>query len=142
MSSTGAVAISSATPVTAQLTLDANGAQCSATGAAKSGSHAFTKAGATKTSKNNLPANPAPFGVAFAGLFFAGFLARRSRKLRGLAAVVGLLAIGFGLSACGSGTVNTTVPNPPQGTYTITLTGTDSATPSITSSSSFTLTIN
>ena len=142
MSSTGAVAISSATPVTAQLTLDANGAQCSATGAAKGGSHAFTKAGATKTSKNNLPANPAPFGVAFAGLLFAGFLARRSRKLRGLAAVVGLLAIGFGLSACGSGTVNTTVPNPPQGTYTITLTGTDSATPSITSSSSFTLTIN
>jgi ABC-type glycerol-3-phosphate transport system substrate-binding protein len=64
-------------------------------------------------------------------LLLAGFMGRSSRKLRSLAAVIGLLAIGLGLSACGSSSSSTTVSNPPKGTYTITVTGQDSTTATI-----------
>jgi disulfide bond formation protein DsbB len=74
-------------------------------------------------------------------LLLAGFLGRSSRKLRGLAAIVGLLALGLGLSACG-GSSSVTVSNPPKGTYTITVTGQDSTAATITAQNTFTLVID
>jgi hypothetical protein len=83
--------------------------------------------------------------LAFAGLLIVGFLGRNSRKLRALSYMLVLAFAGLCLSACGGVATNTntnTVPNPPKGTYTITLIGTDSVTSSVTSQSTFTLVIN
>jgi disulfide bond formation protein DsbB len=79
--------------------------------------------------------------IAFAGLLLAGFLGRGSRRLRGLAAIVLLAAAGLAVTACGS-SVSTTAADPPKGTYSLTVTGTDSVTSTITSSTSFTFVIN
>jgi disulfide bond formation protein DsbB len=84
-----------------------------------------------------------PFSVAFAGLLLAGFLGRRSRKLRGIAGLIVLAAVGLALTACSSNaTLSTTVSNPPKGTYTITVTGQDQTTASIEATSAFTFVIN
>jgi len=83
--------------------------------------------------------------LAFSGLFIAGFLGRNSRKLRALSYVFALAFVGLSLSACGGVSTNNNtnnVPNPPKGTYTITLIGTDSVTSSVTSQSTLTLVIN
>ncbi len=98
--------------------------------------------GPVKTSQNNAPGR-APLTLAFAGLLLAGFMGRSSRKLRSFAAVIGLLAIGLGLSACGSSSSSISVANPPKGTYTITVSGQDSATAAITATpATFTLVID
>jgi subtilase family serine protease len=139
----GSVSVTGTAPVTTQLTFDTNAADCVSAAVAKSGKHAMHRFGPVKTSQNNLPGrNPAPLGIAFAGLLLAGFLGRHSRKFRGLAAVIGLLAIGLGLSACGGGSSSTSVSDPPKGTYTITVTGQDSATATITGTTTFTFTID
>lgn len=139
----GSVTVTGTTPVTTQLTFDTNASDCVSAAVAKSGKHAMHRLGPVKTSQNHAPgSNPAPLGVAFAGLLVAGFLGRHSRKVRGLAAVIGLLAIGLGLSACGGGGSSTSVSNPPKGTYTITVTGQDSATATITGQTTFTFTID
>jgi hypothetical protein len=137
----GSVTVSGTTAVTTTLTFDTNASDCVSAAIAKSGNHAMHRFGPVKTSQNNTPSR-APLAVAFAGLLLAGFMGRSSRKLRSLAAVIGLLAIGLGLSACGSSSVSTTVANPPKGTYTITVTGQDSTTATITGTTTFTLTIN
>jgi hypothetical protein len=138
----GTVAVTGTAAVTTQLTLDANAADCVSAGAFRPGvKQPFHFLHKTSTSRNN-GSNPAPLGIAFAGLLLAGFLGRYSRKFRNLAAVVALLAVGLGLSACSNVNNNNTVPNPPQGTYTITVTGQDSATATITTTTTFTLVIN
>lgn len=143
LNSSGSATITGTTPLSAQIGIDTNGSNCAATGASKPGTHALHRLGAGNTSKNN-PSNPAPLAIALAGLFLAGFIGRSSRKLRGFAAIVGLLALGLGLSACGggSGSGSSSVSNPPKGTYTITINGTDSTTTTITAQTSFTLVIN
>jgi hypothetical protein len=139
----GSVSVTGTAPVTTQLTFDTNAADCVSAAVAKSGKHAMHRLGPVKTSQNNLPGrNPAPLGIAFAGLLLAGFLGRCSRKFRGLAAVIGLLAISLGLSACGGGSSSTSVSDPPKGTYTVTVTGQDSATATITGTTTFTFTID
>lgn len=142
LSSSGSASITGTTPLSAQIDIDTNASSCAATGASKPGTRAMHRLDTGKTSKNN-PSSPAPLAITLAGLFLAGCLGRSSRKLRGLAAIVGLLALGLGLSACGGGGSSSSgVSNPPKGTYTITINGTDSTSTSITSQSSFTLVIN
>lgn len=144
----GSVTVSGTTAVTTQLMFDTNAADC-ATGAVSKGTgRAMHRLGPVKTAKNSRPAgpNPAPMGIALGGLLLAGFLGRFARKFRAVAGLVALLAIGLAISACGGGGSSSgggggTVSNPPKGTYTITLTGTDSVTSSITANSQFKLTI-
>ena len=86
-----------------------------------------------------------PVVAMFAGLLMTGFATRRrSRRLPTLLAVGVLAVLGIGLSGCsGSGTGETTTTTPPTTTttsYTLTLTGQDSVTSAITSSTTFTLT--
>jgi subtilase family serine protease len=138
----GTVAITSATtPVTTTLTLDANASDCASTAAIqKSGKHALRALHAPGTAKNS-GGNPLPLGVAFAGLLLAGFMGRSSRKLRGLAGLIVLAAVGLAVTACG-GVTTTPDSNPPTGTYTITVTGADSATSTITATTTFTFVIS
>ena len=144
----GSVAVTGTSAVTTQLQFDTNAADCvtgaaiTTTGSSKTGSHAMRRFGsAVKSSRNNAP-SPLPFGAILAGVLLAGFLGRYSKKLRGLACVLLLGSIAFALSACGGGVSGNTIADPPKGTYTITLTGTDSTTASITAQTMFTLVID
>ncbi len=145
----GTVAVTGTTPVTTTLTLDSNAADCSTAASVKGkGMHSLKSLHGSSNvlrSDNRKPSSKSlPAGLAFAGLVLAGFLARGSRRLRNLACVIALGAVGMALTACGGGSSSssTSVPNPPKGTYTVTLTGTDSATSTITASTTFTLTID
>jgi len=145
----GSVSVTGTAAVTTQLTFDTNAADCATGAVIKGGGHAMHRLTSVKAAKNTPPTAPgrAPMGVALAGLLLAGFLGRYARKFRAVAGVIALLAVGLAISACGGGSSSGgggggTPSNPPKGTYTITLTGTDSTTSSITASTQFTLTID
>jgi subtilase family serine protease len=91
---------------------------------------------------NDKPKSSLPGGLAFAGLLLAGLLGRASRKLRGLACVIALMAVMAGLSACGSASSSGGASEPAKGTYTITFQGQDTTNATITAETTFTLTIN
>ena len=146
INSDGSITVPGTAAVTGSIIVDTNASDCaSTTGGVRNahGMHLIPRAGSFKAS-NNTPkrSNPVPAGIAFAGLLLAGFLGRGSRKLRQLACVIALASLGLVLSACGGGVTNTGPTNPPKGTYTITFTGQDSTTATITSTSSFSLVIN
>jgi hypothetical protein len=143
----GSVSVTSpTTSVTTQLTFDTNASDCATAAVSKTGTHNMRRFGHAKSAGNSVPANPsrAPLAVAFAGLLLASFLGRGSRKLRNLAAVIALLAIGLAVSACGGGSSGggTTVTDPAKGTYTITVFGQDSATATITAQTTYSFTID
>jgi hypothetical protein len=128
------------------MVLDTNASDCATDEAMhKTGMHRLSTLRAGNTAKNEGPknskGNPVPLTVAFAGLLLAGFLGRGSRKLRGFAGLILLAAVGLAVTACG-GNVSTTVSDPPQGTYSLTVTGTDSVTSTITSATTFSFVIN
>jgi subtilase family serine protease len=146
--SNGSITVAGTTAVTGQITIDTNASDCVSTTTGVRTGHGMRliprSTGSMKAS-NNAPkkSNPVPAGVAFAGLLLAGFLGRSSRKLRQLACVIGLASLGLALSACGGVSNNTSgVTNPAKGTYTVTFTGMDSTTSTITAQSSFSLVIN
>jgi subtilase family serine protease len=136
----GTVVITGTGAVGTQLLLDANASDCATALVKPGGMHPMHSLRRGNTAQNR-GTNPIPAGFALAGLLLAGFLGRSSRKFRSMACLVALLSIGLALSACG-GNNSTVLTNPPQGTYTITVTGQDSATATITSTTTFTLTIN
>jgi subtilase family serine protease len=142
----GTVAITGTSAGTTTLSLDANAADCASTAAVqKSGRHALRSLHPGVVASNtaeNKKSSPLPMTVAFAGLLLVGFMGRKSRKLRGLAALLLLATVGLAVSACGGGVTNTPYSNPPVGTYTVTVTGTDSATSAITQTTTFTFVIN
>jgi hypothetical protein len=142
----GTVSVTGTTAVTTQLSLDSNATDCPAL-LKGSGNHAFKPLRSSGHASQGDGPKPGtrglPAGIAFAGLVLAGCLARGSRRLRGLACVIALAAVGMALTACGSSsTGSSTASNPPKGTYTITVTGTDSTTTTITATTTLTLTIN
>lgn len=140
----GSVTVSNATAVTTQLSFDTNAADCATTGAVrKNGKHAFRsmhKASSdNKQGRNGMKTTSA--AMAFAGLLLAGFLGSSSRKLRGLACLIVLASIGMAVTACGGSSSNT-ISNPPKGTYTVTLSGSDTSSASVpTANTTFTFTI-
>jgi subtilase family serine protease len=140
----GVVQISNATtPQTNAMVLDTNAADCATSGAMrKSGMRPLRSLRAGNTAKNskNTGPNPLPLTVAFAGLLLVGFLGRGSRKLRGLAGLLLLAGVGLAVTACNS--INSQFSNPPKGTYSLTVTGTDSVTSTITGSTTFSFVIN
>jgi hypothetical protein len=144
-SGNGTVTVSSAAPVATQLLLDTNASDCLAGAMRKPGLVPLRSLKGVKvSSKGNAPGSEsphrAPAGLAFAGLLLAGFLGRYARRFRAMAGVVAVIAVGFGISACGS--VSNNISNPPTGTYTVTVTGQDSASATIpTASTSFTFKI-
>ena len=141
----GSVVVSGTTAVTTQVSIDTSATACGKL-VKGTGNHAFKYLrGSRQASRSDTPKpgpRGLPAGIAFAGLLLAGFLARGSRKLRGLACLIALGAVGLALTACGSSSTSPTTSDPPKGTYTINLTGTDSTTSSITTNTSFTLVID
>jgi hypothetical protein len=143
----GTVAVSGTAVTSTQLLLDTNAADCGigATGGMRPMSTLTHRSTASITGQKSAPLPsriPAPLPVAFAGLVLAGFLGRRSRRLRGLACLIVLGAMGLALSACNNTNGSLSVSDPPKGTYTITVTGQDSATSTITGTSTFSFVIN
>ena len=148
--------VSGTAPVTETLTFYTSSstiAACEAQASSRSGANGhFAVSHSTNLSSNhgappaNSPWKSAPLPAAFAGLLIAGCFKRRSRLLRGslaLGALVLLSLSGLGLMGCGSSGSTAVGPsvNAPKGTYTLTLTGTDSANSALTSSVNFTVTI-
>jgi hypothetical protein len=140
--------VSTATAATGQITIDTNAADCaSTTGAVKGRGLRLiprTNGSGSMKASRSIPESDGrlPGGIAFAGLLIAGFLGKRSRKLRQLACVIALASLGLGLSACGGSTSGSTISDPAKGTYTITFSGTDSTNNALTAQSSFTLVID
>jgi subtilase family serine protease len=97
--------------------------------------------------------DPTPFvalqtnqaSIVMVGLLFIGFAGRRCRRLASLATLCILAAIGLAASGCAGVSSSTPPPSSPvaaKGTYAITIVGTDTATSSITASTSLTLTVD
>ncbi len=145
----GPVTVSGTAAASTQLTLDTLAADCSAAAPRTVGGQPLHRLGATTVAGKNdghLPSRNGlggvPAFVAFAGLLLVGFMGRYARRFSALAGLVALLAVGLSISACGGGGDSTpTVPNPPKGTYTITVTGQDSVTSTITGTTSFSFVI-
>jgi subtilase family serine protease len=132
------IVVSNASPATGTLTIDTNAANCLNTGDARKGKFIRTAGiGAGLSGRGG----PVTAIAVFAGLLLAGFLGRYSRKLRVLAGVILLATIGMAFTGCG-GNGSNTVSNAPKGNYTLTITGTDSASTTIPSATTtLTLTI-
>lgn len=137
----GSVTVTGTSAVTTQLMLDTQPADCGAA-VPRTGGPQWHRLGKTTTAQNH-PVNPFPVTMAFAGLLLVGFLGRYSRKFSMLAGLFVLLAVGLSVSACGGGGGGggtTSTPEPPTGTYTIYVTGQDSASstiPSVTTQFTF-----
>jgi hypothetical protein len=147
VSSNGTITVGS-TAASGAITFDTKAADCVTSGAVKANGLRLIPhgTGLVKPSKKTpQKSSKLPIGMAFGGLLLAGFLGRSSRKLRQVACVIALASLGLVLSACGGTTSNsggTTTVNPAKGTYTITFSGQDSVTSTITAQSSFSLVIN
>jgi hypothetical protein len=141
------VVVSGTSAMSTTMTLDADAADCATQAAIKASGKRPLKVlqGRTTTSSKKPGSGPGsgplPLTVAMAGLLLVGFMGRGSRKLRGMAGLLILATVGLAVTACG-GVTSTPDYNPPTGTYTITVSAQDSATSTITGSTSFTFVIN
>ena len=84
----------------------------------------------------------APTGLAFAAILLIGMGRQRARAFRVVGYSLFLIAAGLVNAGCSSSSSSGSSGNAPKGTYTVTITGTDSATSSITAPTTMTLTIN
>ena len=133
--------VSSATvPVTATLTVNTSTTACG--GAAMI--QGPGKSASAIVARSNTPHHRFPFGIAMGGLLFAGVLTFGSRKSRLVGSTALMLALTFVLPGCGgsSSPINkggsSTVA---AGTYTLTIVGTDTASPTISGSTSVSVTV-
>lgn len=143
----GLITVTGTSAESTTLTLDTNASDCATAAVRQRTGMRQLKTmmrGAKVAKSPGVPKGPSPVpaSLAFAGLALVGFLGRRSRKLRNLAALLMLVAAGLAISACGSSVSSNTVSDPPKGTYTGTITGQDSTTATITGSTTFTFVIN
>jgi subtilase family serine protease len=137
---TTAAVVSGTAAATASMSIDTNLDDCGGASVRTRGMHLF-RAGRTRSQLTHQPlATTARSAFGLAGLFFAGLIGWRFRRSRFVASMIALGIIGFALSGCG-GDSSSNSDDTPKGTYTITLTGQDSATSSITATTNFTLTV-
>jgi len=149
-----AVPITGTTAGTSSYTIDTSTPACTTAGAARPGSQTVSR-NSTQPHPRQSPWKQLPLPASLAGALLLVSLRRRSRRLRSrllsaslnLGLLVALCFSGVALTGCGGSsaidnTMNTMSNDTPAGTYTITVTGTDSKTPTITSSTTFTLTVS
>jgi len=151
----GSVAVTGTTAVTTQFTLSTLPSDCGLVAPRTVGGTPFHRVGArpSQAPRTAKPAkskgtSPAPIAVGFAGLLLVGFLGRYSRKFSALAGIVALIALGLTVTACGGGGgssgggTTSKTPDPPKGSYTVTVTAQDQASTNIpTASTTFTFVI-
>jgi hypothetical protein len=132
-------------PLSSTLTIG-QGTACSG-GSTITGASGMKRIGSTNVSHQDTKPLPwrRPAETALAGLLLgAVLLPRRLRRMPSLLGVVLLGTVAMGLSGCGgsgNSSTTTTSTNTTQ-TYTMTLTGVDSVTSSITSSTTFSVTVH
>uniref|UniRef100_E6PZA4 Putative Peptidase S8 and S53, subtilisin,kexin, sedolisin n=1 Tax=mine drainage metagenome TaxID=410659 RepID=E6PZA4_9ZZZZ len=154
---TTAIAVGATGSATGSFSVDTSAQNCINTNGQSRGKHGVSavKPSTQQSSNNGNGRAPIAAATMLGGLLLAGFLGRKSRKLRGLAMVALLVSFGWALSGCGSSRggggygyggygygYGGTASNPPTGTYTLSVTGTDSKTSSITYTTTATLQIN
>ncbi len=140
--------VSGTTPATTSVTLYTSASDCSSAGIAKRATmHRFAGAGVAASHEPPAPRGKTlPVGLAaLAGVLLLG-LRRRAKWITMLGCVLLLagagLAIGCGGGGGSSGGGSTSNNYVPKGSYTLSVTGTDTVTNSITNSTTFTLTVN
>jgi subtilase family serine protease len=127
---------------TTTLSFDTNGTDC-ANANIRQAKHLqrITLSGGSKPNTKSSGKTTSAAAI-FAGLLLAGFLGRYSKKLRVLAGVILLVTFGFALSGCGGGSSSNS-NDVPKGTYSLTLTGQDSAVATIPqATTTFNVTVN
>ena len=80
-------------------------------------------------------------GFGLAGVFLAGLAGWRWRRARLWCALMAIGLVGLSLSSCGGSSSSSSTNYTGKGAYTVTLTGTDSASTSIKDTATFTLTV-
>jgi len=138
--------VSGTTAVTASLSINTTSTACG--GAAMLSLPGPTGARAV-VSRNfarrvNSPFRGTALGLAMGGLVLAGVFVCRPGKTRAVSGMLLLTALMLGIPACGGGSppsVNTN-NKVAQGTYTLTVVGTDTTSASISGSTSFSITVN
>ncbi len=135
------ITITGTAAVSTTLSMDTNGQNCYATGQKRG---AKTTPAIRKSGVGSL-AGPISSTLALLSLTMLGLARRKSASIRSLAVLMILAAGGVALTGCGGGSSSSSggggIANPPKGTYQVTITGTDSVTTSITSSTTFNLVI-
>ncbi|HTJ30658.1 MAG TPA: protease pro-enzyme activation domain-containing protein [Acidobacteriaceae bacterium] len=132
------ITVSGTAAVTGTVTIDTNGYNCATSSSARK--RGFQKIHAAGLFGSSLPGPYAAISI-LAGLLLAGFIGRRSSKLRVLAGFILLATMGFAFTGCASNSTSSSYPNVPKGTYTITVSGQDTSS-SINNTANFTLTVN
>jgi len=140
--------VSGTAAVTTSVNIMTSSAQCSTTGISKRpGMHRFVAAGRIASSHEAPPLNKlVPVSVAtLAGFLLLGSLRRRSKLLNLIGCLLLLatagLAIGCGGGSSSGGGGGGSSTDVAKGTYTLTLSGSDTISSSITANTTFTLTV-
>ena len=133
--------VSGTIAVTSTLTIDTNLLDCQGASIKSHGMHLFSAGGRKAQTIPRTGPSIMRSAIGIAGIFFAGLIGWRFRRSRLVASVIVLGMLGFVLSGCGGGGSNNT-NDTPKGTYTVTLTGQDSTTSTITANTNMTLVVN
>jgi len=139
------VTVSGNAPVAVTLTVYTIASACSTSAAARAADRTHGILGSIASNNDGPSLSCFPVcqaAVALVGLLFVGLLSRRSLRLGTLAAFCLLAAVGLGASACAGAASSTSAGNAAKGSYSVTIVGTDTASASITASTSITLTID
>lgn len=132
--------VTGTTAVTASMTIDTNLDDCGGDAVRSHGLHLYRPSGITTRPAHHPAGTTTRAAIGLAGLFFAGLVGWRFRRSRIVACMLALGFLGLALSGCGGGSSNS--DDTQKGTYTVTLTGQDQTTSSISASTNFTLTVN
>jgi subtilase family serine protease len=134
--------VSGTTAVAASLTIYTSASDCSGRTSTGTLNRNVTSLGNRSSNSPSIPWSDSAGEFAALGLLLAGVLGYRRAPMRLLVALLVISAAGLVLTGCGA--VSSTVPADyaPKGTYTLTLTGTDTAVSSLQASTSITLTID
>jgi subtilase family serine protease len=138
------VAVSGTSAVTTAMTVYTSESACANASAKGSNGKRLFTGGVMRSGIDNHPTsgfNPAKAGMSMGIMLLLGILGYRPGKFRAYAGVFLIVALSFGISACGSGSSSSST-NAAKGTYTLTIAGTDTSSSSITASTTMTLTID
>lgn len=136
--------VSGTSAVTTTMTVYTSSSACANASAKGSNGKRLFAGGVMRSGIDNRPNSgfsPAKAGMSMGIALLVGLLGYRPRKFRAYAGVFLIVALSFGISACGSGSSSSST-NAAKGTYTLTIVGTDTSSSSITASTTMTLTID